>query len=1167
MNPYLPAVGAAPEPSWQNINTQASTANGFKDPDTQLSPETLTKVVELCAPTAILCYTNPTTSEELYIGKIGKKEDPKSINWGLLCSPARKDGQTEPYIAIQAKLYRDFDTNQKKPEVEYFHQAGTSATHKIRIKFLPNTFHMRMSKVTPVQRQRLAQKDVTAVGESLPQNLIKIQFKIISEPHIEGYPWPYQGSTHLQNIMQDKVPVAGNMFLKNLVMKPLFEVILVDYASSIRSIRTMGNIFYQSGNIIPYTNFRVANPQSKFATRLDWDMKRFERAIPQCQAQVPNPYQEMFYFNRFGDWGITATQAIVQDIFDVMLDAETIRDKKLNAIFVHVYPDAKTNEKKESEYWVILKHDFNQKFPHTVNLLLALGEEVRLCFDPKPKKGAKEEVQGKKKKLKDNKYWEGYVVRAPFDHPGNLVIKVRRPLNPATPSYIALHKKRIVTMKQSELTTDTSKLLFTPVYLKLVEGQKVAKRKVAAVNRISPPNIKLHKSKSKKFWRHHDSESSEGSFDQEFSDEDYSVDECSDADYDTDADVENDPDIIAIRSTVATLGSGSASDPDRNKWQRIVMQGGQISCQTPSLPIVSFIKGVNEDWQMAVRANLTKRQETRLGNVLHGVPLGLLPIIDMPGGGKSSLLAALAMLCLGSSEKDRLICCTPTHAAANALVTKLEVASIKTLSNFNKGKLEVKRRPLIIRAHNERAEVEAVLYIVKNNGIIPGSDSNPWSSMFWGMGHSFAEWFLKVMNYQGYRLDPVNDSKKLIQLQLDLSRDPAYDDVRKFLGGTTLKELKEKRADEERFPSVPAQIKRTMLQISFVADIVVSTAYGSLDTLVKNFNKNIAKVTIIDEAGAMTQAEGMIAWRDSRPLIIAGDPFQLLPAVMSKHRQKEIMVNGTSKSVFAHTFNQYASLSFLEKIRCTAWPCFILDEQLRICNGGFNLAKELNYNKLKVQYTDLTQLSNNPRYQYVTKIDSFLKELDRNVTPSPAGMLSPVFIHCGGTVCQKTPEMSRYNPGQAKKLFALMEKIGKGLRIQPKDMLVIVPYRAMQSYLRTQLGQLPPSQAPLADVIVATSDSFQGNEAPVTFFVMTVTKESGPGFLTDSRRLNVSSTRHTEMFFVIGDVDTVTSPTAKALQASDMEEGQFLSTATSRNQDLFNFLGWFKKKGRVIRKF
>lgn len=466
-----------------------------------------------------------------------------------------------------------------------------------------------------------------------------------------------------------------------------------------------------------------------------------------------------------------------------------------------------------------------------------------------------------RRKRKDNEYWEGVIVTPPFQNPGNLAIRVRRPINRMTPSYEALHDKQINAINSNQVTSDVGELPLTAIYLKAVDGIKVAKRRVAAVNRISPLLIKQPSKATKARGRVDETESS-----------------SSDDEYDTDSADIDDQDIAEIQKTLSAsrissvhmsqkpIGHGetaSISIVDKNNWQRDVIRGVTLSdVLDGNIPIVNFFEDVNPGWLTAVLGVLTPRQRNRVPNIMTSAPLGIVPIVGIPGGGKTHLLATVAMICLGPANFNKLMCCTPTHAAADALTGKLNVVSRKTITAVN-NKLPVqqqRRHPIIIRAYHDRVEIESVLYMAKNNGELPVRDSNstPWSTMHWAMDHSFAKYFLKVFGYGQYDLNQ-NQSHELFNIRRILNEDKRYKDVRDVLSGIPIHMVIGRRTDEQKdWPSIEGLIKQAMLRIALAADIIVSTTHGSLERLTKAFNKDIAKVTVIDEAGCVHDAEALI---------------------------------------------------------------------------------------------------------------------------------------------------------------------------------------------------------------------------------------------------------------------------------------------------------------------
>jgi hypothetical protein len=64
---------------------------------------------------------------------------------------------------------------------------------------------------------------------------------------------------------------------------------------------------------------------------------------------------------------------------------------------------------------------------------------------------------------------------------------------------------------------------------------------------------------------------------------------------------------------------------------------------------------------------------------------------------------------MADPSQTKLMCCAPTHAAADALASKLDVVSRKVVSVFNKNGQQRKHLPILIRAYHDQAEIETVL--------------------------------------------------------------------------------------------------------------------------------------------------------------------------------------------------------------------------------------------------------------------------------------------------------------------------------------------------------------------------------------------------------------------------------------------------------------------------
>jgi uncharacterized protein len=92
------------------------------------------------------------------------------------------------------------------------------------------------------------------------------------------------------------------------------------------------------------------------------------------------------------------------------------------------------------------------------------------------------------------------------------------------------------------------------------------------------------------------------------------------------------------------------------------------------------------------------------------------------------------------------------------------------------------------------------------------------------------------------------------------------------------------------------------------------------------------------------------------------------------------------------------------------------------------------------------------------------------------------------------------------------EKTGNTRGFEPKDILVVAPYNAQVSALKTRLR-------PLGVDCVGTVDRFQGQEAPVVIYSCTSSSPEdaprGMAFLYDPHRFNVATSRAQGVVIVV----------------------------------------------------
>jgi hypothetical protein len=352
---------------WERINTSSRDKGGVRNADPRYSDTNFQfKSSNIDRGSGIFLTREPgqQPGRPCFAGKIRHTDDSYDINWQLFCFAGDQQSQREPHIAIQLSVQR---TPAAATAATYFHTAGVSDHHKIRLKFFPNTFDLFIRKVSEQRRNILANEDLVPKKGNLPLDLVELHFRLREGQrlYLEGYPWPFEADQHVMSIVHSQTQVVGPFYLKDLIKCRDFGLILPAHNLTLLGLRVMGNIFFEKGDNIPYRCFRTDVPHNPFATDLVWNMVRFRRVIPQWQAELSEPYREVFHFNRFEDWAISASQGVVQDVFDLHLECEEIRNIAQNSIFVRVFPGAETEEKRESEYLILIKHNMVSKLSLT----------------------------------------------------------------------------------------------------------------------------------------------------------------------------------------------------------------------------------------------------------------------------------------------------------------------------------------------------------------------------------------------------------------------------------------------------------------------------------------------------------------------------------------------------------------------------------------------------------------------------------------------------------------------------------------------------------------------------------------------------------------------------------------------------------------------------------
>ncbi len=244
---------------------------------------------------------------------------------------------------------------------------------------------------------------------------------------------------------------------------------------------------------------------------------------------------------------------------------------------------------------------------------------------------------------------------------------------------------------------------------------------------------------------------------------------------------------------------------------------------------------------------------------------------------------------------------------------------------------------------------------------------------------------------------------------------------------------------------------------------------------------------VMDEAGQSTEPASWIPLRLAPRAILAGDPYQLPPTVISPEAAA-----------------QGLSLSLLERV-------------MRADEGG--LAR-----RLTVQYrmhADIMDFSSRMFYvgsqvAHPSVQAHVLSDLP-GVAATPLTTVPVHFVDTAGAGHDDEPETdgdSRLNPGEAHVVLTMVDSL-LAAGVSAADIAIIAPYAAQVRYLRDRLNHQP-------ELEVDTVDGFQGREKEaVLVSLVRANREGELGFLADTRRINVALTRARRKLVVVGDSATL----------------------------------------------
>ena len=247
------------------------------------------------------------------------------------------------------------------------------------------------------------------------------------------------------------------------------------------------------------------------------------------------------------------------------------------------------------------------------------------------------------------------------------------------------------------------------------------------------------------------------------------------------------------------------------------------------------------------------------------------------------------------------------------------------------------------------------------------------------------------------------------------------------------------------------------------ADVVLGTPIG-----LRNYLKEEGEfdVLVMDEAGQAIEPFAWIVFPFAKSWVLAGDPFQLPPTVLSRSAEKE----GFNISLLERCFKNCENIHFL-------------DTQYRMRKSIADFSSNYFYKSELITTDDQMDVSN-----HVTFFDTAGTGFDEQSGKD------------GGSLM---------NEGE----LSIVEKLIEMENIDISKTAFISPYAGQVQLAKDTLPK---------GLRISTIDSFQGQERDtIVISLVRSNPDAIIGFLKDYRRMNVAITRAKERLYIIGDSSTI----------------------------------------------
>ncbi|EXM17002.1 P-loop containing nucleoside triphosphate hydrolase [Fusarium oxysporum f. sp. vasinfectum] len=532
------------------------------------------------------------------------------------------------------------------------------------------------------------------------------------------------------------------------------------------------------------------------------------------------------------------------------------------------------------------------------------------------------------------------------------------------------------------------------------------------------------------------------------------------------------------------------------------------------LPHTNFLNFEDKEYAKCIVEEALPDDRERFKAYLSDRPLDLALIASPAGFGKTTAAAAVTLAM--QATFGQILCSAPTHVAVDNFASRLDQRTRAIAERYNKGKAPGDssrlRHRFVLRAFTATDEDTVLKRLLEKPHDLKGATQRGSFSREsrWKMHLSLPYWILVLLRSPAVDQLHPDASPELHKIQ------QAWDNRAELKGLRDLVMGKMSWAEYSKTPNHDGAISGMMKSVRDVADFLCSTPANAARKPLKFWKAEFAKGLAVDEAGNMHRADLYGLWGNTLlPCLLAGDPRQLTPTVMTTNEE----------DAAGNPLNRFAEdglLSPLAFFVATGIPVYRLKTQLRMADGMFDMISRIIYPDVPFKYGPGSQVGL-PAHKIGRDVEAFLRGKFSALSPSPAGKLLPVFVHCEGSRVFTDPRtLSKRSPDQVKITLDLLAELVRATKIDASRIVCIAPYAANIGLIeKMRKGREYDVLQGMAEA--STVDSFQGQEGDLAVVILgTAHPRPGPGFTCNPKRLNVMLSRQKSALIVVGDINVAT---------------------------------------------